>query len=121
VGFPQPLPKLVGPCRACMRPMLTQPRRGPSRKRSPGPPPTGCAWHGARRLCTYCYKAAWNSINRNGPRTTRRGADVYEDWLELKAQGYTKRQVADRLGMSFAAFDRAIWRQLERQRRVTPP
>lgn len=44
------------------------------------------------------------------PRLNRTQVEVVEEWLLLRSEGYTRRQSADRIGMTFAAFDRALHR-----------
>ena len=66
--------------------------------------------HG-RGLCVGCY--SW--LRRRGlldvyANAKRPQAVTYEDWLELKAQGYTRQHAADRLGITLHALEQAITR-----------
>ncbi len=36
--------------------------------------------------------------------------ELLDRWVELRAHGLTKREAAARLGMTFVAFDRALYR-----------
>jgi hypothetical protein len=65
----------------------------------------------ARGLCWFCYRAA----TKNGelfdyPRSTRSRDEVLDEWEMLRGEGYTRRQAAERIGMTFEAFDRALYR-----------
>lgn len=79
--------------------------------------------HGVRRireLCTCCWTKVKDTDEiHDYPRVTRRAVDVAEDWAELRAQGLSKRDAAARLGMTYAAFDRALHRHAARQRAQT--
>lgn len=67
----------------------------------------------ARGLCDSCYETHW----RNGTldqfptkRTQRRREDFVADYELLRSEGYTRRQIADRLGMKYPALHRAYRR-----------
>ena len=64
-----------------------------------------------RGLCGGCY-SRYHGAGRQfeHPRATRPGDEVMHEWEMLREQGYTKRQAAERLRMSYDAFDRAYWR-----------
>lgn len=70
----------------------------------------------ARTLCSSCYNVAWRSGRlHDAPdpvRAVRKRADFIADYEMLRAEGYTRRQIADRLGMNYpavnAAYSRAI-------------
>lgn len=70
----------------------------------PGRPANG------RGLCRSC----WTLARRNGTldqhartRTIRTQAEFVEDYVLLRSEGYTRRQIADRLGMRYDAVTRA--------------
>lgn len=76
--------------------------------------------HDTRRVRGLC-QCCWHRVVKTDeihdyPRVTRRAADVAEDWAELSAQGVSRRDAAARLGMTYAAFDRALYRHAARQR-----
>ncbi|MGH7687803.1 MAG: hypothetical protein ACREN2_13450 [Candidatus Dormibacteria bacterium] len=57
----------------------------------------------------------WQWLSRHGElvdyeRLTRSRDDLLDDYVLLRAQGHDWRQCAARLGMSFAAFSRAMHR-----------
>jgi hypothetical protein len=52
-------------------------------------------------------------------RTTRSRDEVMAEWALLRSEGYGKRQAAERLGMTFAAFDRALQRATQTPRPAT--
>lgn len=76
-----------------------------------------------RGLCPACYcRENANGTLADWPRTTRTRDDVLDDWVILRAQGYTRRQAAERLGMTLAAFDGAIYRaRRDDDPRALPP
>ena len=51
-----------------------------------------------------------NAPETEPAQTTPRYLALYEDWLWLERQGYTRRQAAERLGVDYPAFERAIIR-----------
>lgn len=64
-----------------------------------------------RQLCTRCYDTHYyRGLHLDFERTTRSRDEVMAEWAVLRAEGYGKRQAAERLGMTFAAFDRALQR-----------
>lgn len=74
-------------------------------------PPPGACRHEGRGLCARCYrKAQQDGSLVDRPRLLRHRDEVLEDWPRLRAEGYTKRQAAERLGMSFSALDRMLSR-----------
>jgi hypothetical protein len=78
---------------------------------SPRERPPGTHALSARGLCHRCYTYAEDTGTLElYPRSTRRQADVLDDWNALRRRGYTKREAARFVGMSFTAFDRAICR-----------
>jgi hypothetical protein len=65
--------------------------------------------HAGRGLCTPC----WNRADADGTlidysRTTYTRDEVLDEWVELRGQGVTRRELAERLGMTWAAFER-MW------------
>lgn len=76
-----------------------------------------------RGLCPACYwPARSNGTVADWPRSTRSRDDVLDDWVILRAQGYTRRRAAERLGMTLAAFDGAIYRaRRDGDPRALPP
>ena len=90
------------PCLGCQREMF------PWRKRYPR---DGVLRHDARGLCTQCYRAKHKAGGLDEfPPVTRGNAEVIEEWEWLRDAGYTREQAAMRMGMTFAALDRAIYR-----------
>lgn len=74
--------------------------------------------HASRGLCHPCYHRLAPDERLDYPRLNRSREDLVEDWELLRSEGYTKRQAAERLGMTFAAFDRA-WHRARRAGAVT--
>jgi hypothetical protein len=67
--------------------------------------------HEGRGLCRVCYNhAKWSGVLVNYPRSTRSRDDLCADLELLTREGYSRTQIADRLGMSRSALDRAISR-----------
>ena len=65
--------------------------------------------HHARGLCNTCYRRhSDRGTIHDIPRNSRPWSDTYEDWLFLHADGYTRRQAAERLGITRDALDKAI-------------
>lgn len=77
-------------------------------------PPATChpdREHLGRGLCRPCWSRAKNTDTLyDHPRATRSRADLLADWRMLRGQGHTKRQIAERLGMTFRALDQALVR-----------
>lgn len=64
-----------------------------------------------RGLCAHCHQGALRAGTLcDYERLTRSRADVLDDWTVLRGQGVTRLQAAARLGMSFPAFERALFR-----------
>lgn len=64
----------------------------------------------ARGLCRACYAAAYNAGRHNEhrlERVSRSRADFVADYVLLRSEGYTRRQIAERLGMTVAAVTQA--------------
>lgn len=97
---------------AAARRLLTQPRR----LVLVHPRPAKCHPQrpvGARGLCRSCYERAWRTgtLDQHKPeRTQRRLDDFAADYELLRSEGYTRRQIAERLGMRYAAVTRAYGR-----------
>lgn len=73
---------------------------------------TGAArYHAGRGLCQKCYEIFKYSgeLIAFEPLTRTRD-ELMSDWQILRSRGCTKRQAADRLGMSFDSFNRAYER-----------
>jgi hypothetical protein len=66
----------------------------------------------ARGLCGSCYQAAWLRDQLPDKRALRTRADFVADYELLRSEGYTRRQIADRLRMTYAgvaaAYRRAV-------------
>lgn len=67
--------------------------------------------HRARGLCPSCYgKRHRAGTHIDLPRRTWPRDEVLTEWQLLHPLGFTRRQVAKRLGMSLKAFERACTR-----------
>lgn len=77
--------------------------------------------HMARGVCTACYHTRrMRGTVEDLPASTRRSAvEVYERWQNLRRRGYTKREAASEVGMSYESFDRATVRHNKRVREGT--
>lgn len=65
----------------------------------------------ARNLCRVCYDAAGRDGTRdNYPRVLRTRDELLEEWEWMRGQGVGFREFAQRVGMTFTAWDRAYWR-----------
>lgn len=73
-------------------------------------PPLGDTVHFGRGLCGRCWTKLDEDERLDHEPTTRHRDDVLDDWLVLREEGHTKAQAAERLGMTFEAFDRAFHR-----------
>jgi hypothetical protein len=69
----------------------------------------------ARGLCDSCYEAHWKAgtlAQFPTRRTGRSQADFIADYELLRSEGYTRRHIAERLGMTYfgvcAAYRRAV-------------
>lgn len=91
-------------CLDCDRPMH------PKHHRARGVPR-----HVGRGLCRTCYKAAQVSGSLvDFERLTFSADELLDEWVLLRGEGYTVRQAAPRIGVSFAALDRALYRAVAR-------
>lgn len=67
--------------------------------------------HVGRGLCQKCYEVFKYSGELIAFETlTRTRDELMEDWQILRSRGCTKRQAAQRIGMSFDSFNRAYSR-----------
>lgn len=68
--------------------------------------------HCARGLCASCYQLAWLRDQLPDKRLRRSRAEFVDDYLLLRSEGYTRRQIAERLRMTYAgvtaAYSRAV-------------
>lgn len=112
---------------AAARRLLTQPRR---RLVLVHGNPTTCHPDrpvNARGLCDSCYEKHWKAGTLDQfptRRVQRRRVEFIADYELLRSEGYTRRQIAERLGMTRNAVDRAVQRavaagDLEPDRRRT--
>jgi hypothetical protein len=65
--------------------------------------------HAGRGLCRPCHQTAGED-RIDYERVGRSRDELMAEWEILRGEGYTKRQAAERLGMTFEAFDRAYHR-----------
>jgi hypothetical protein len=76
----------------------------------------------ARGLCRSCYEMAWRAGTldlHSTRRTMRRRADFIADYELLRSEGYTRRHIAERLGMGYDAVT-AAYRRAVRAGDLTP-
>lgn len=67
--------------------------------------------HEGRGLCTECYmRAHHRGAIADYERTSRSREDFLEDYRLLRAQGYSRAQIAERLGVTRDAVDKAVSR-----------
>jgi hypothetical protein len=67
--------------------------------------------HGGRGLCDGCYTIGrHHHCLHTYPRGTYSRDELMDKWDHLRRSGHTRREAAGRLGMTWAAFDRAYWR-----------
>jgi hypothetical protein len=67
----------------------------------------------ARGLCDSCYETHWRAGTLDQfptRRTQRTRADFVADYQLLRSEGYTRRQIAERLGMRYPAVNQAYHR-----------
>jgi hypothetical protein len=89
-------------CVRCRNPMIPEGRWRPGLPVRP---------HVARGLCRACYL----HLRKHGDlidyeRRSRPRDEVLEEWELLRAEGYTVRQAAERLGMTVHALKKALYR-----------
>lgn len=64
-----------------------------------------------RGMCTNCYaNEEYHGRLTDWPRVTRSRDELLDDYVILRRQGYDGKQCADRLGMKYPTFERAILR-----------
>lgn len=80
--------------------------RGQLRSKKARPQP-GIRIHSARGLCSTCYKQV---DYLDYERITRSLDELLDDYVLLRSEGFDWRQCAQRLGMSYTAFERAMYR-----------
>lgn len=69
--------------------------------------------YGGRGLCVNCRaRAAYNGTLHDHPTVTRAQADFIADYTLLRAAGHNRRAIAERLGMSRHAVQKAYSRAL---------
>jgi hypothetical protein len=74
----------------------------------------------SRYLCRNCYETAYKrGTHLEHPRQTRRRADVIEDYTMLRSEGYTRAQIAERIGMHPKALEGVYFRAI-RAGELTP-
>jgi transposase-like protein len=67
--------------------------------------------HEGRGLCPPCYRQAqYGGRLDEYPRRSWSREDVMSEWDLLRAEGYTRRNAAERLGLKWETFDRAFYR-----------
>lgn len=65
----------------------------------------------ARGLCSSCYGKRYRAgTYLDLPRRTWARDEVLTEWQLLRSEGFTRRQAAERLGIKFNTFERAICR-----------
>jgi hypothetical protein len=100
-----PAPAEAGPdvrrCRRCPYPLVPVRTAGQA----------GWRRHAGRGLCDSCRsRARANGELIDFERFTRSRDELLDEWVLLRAEGYTMRQAAERLGMAYTAFERAYYR-----------
>jgi transposase-like protein len=87
-------------CRRCEHPMLPA-------KHATG---SGLRRHSGRGLCNACVHALTPDQLIDYERTTRSRDEVLADYDPLRRQGYPRRDIAARIGISLDALDRCLHR-----------
>lgn len=64
----------------------------------------------AQGLCGSCYTMAWNHGRLPEKQSHRKRIDFVADYVMLRSEGYTRRQIAERLRMSYTAVTNAYRR-----------
>lgn len=83
----------------------------PLAPKSVGPVGEGVRRHAGRGRCGLCrYRRLRDGTWADVPRPSRTNAEVVEDYRLLRPMGLSRREVAERMGMSLVALDRAICR-----------
>lgn len=64
----------------------------------------------ARRLCRSCYNQEWSAGRLPNLRRIRRRVDFIPDYELLRSEGHSRRQIAERMGVSVNAVTQAYLR-----------
>ncbi|MFD2421623.1 hypothetical protein [Amycolatopsis pigmentata] len=73
--------------------------------------------HSGRGLCTTCYvRAKRRDELIDYERVSRPAVEVFEDTRRLAGECLTHAQIATRMGMTLAAYERAIYRHKAKER-----
>lgn len=64
----------------------------------------------ARGLCRRCYQLQYLGGDLSNVRHIRRRAEFVSDYELLRSEGHTRAQIADRLGMTIGALNKAYLR-----------
>lgn len=76
---------------------------------------SGVVRHMGRGLCESCYNRAYHQFQLIDYQPSIRAvAETYCDWLELRAQGLTRRLAAERMRIPLNTLERAIARHKRR-------
>jgi hypothetical protein len=71
----------------------------------------GSCTHGGRNLCRPCWSRRWYVGTLDDVERIKFTRDeLMAEWEILRGEGYSKRQAAERMGISFERFDRAFHR-----------
>lgn len=73
----------------------------------------------AQGLCGSCYTMAWNAGRLPEKQSHRNRQDFVDDYVLLRSEGYTRRQIAERLRMNYSAVTNA-YRRAVRAGLLTP-
>jgi hypothetical protein len=69
--------------------------------------------HRAQGLCDSCYTTAWHRGQLPTHRPIRHAADFAADYELLRDEGYTRRQIAERMRMTYSAVTQAYRRAVK--------
>jgi transposase-like protein len=78
---------------------------------------TGIHRHSGRGLCNPCVRQLTPDQLLDFERITHTRDEILDDYDLLRRQGYSRRKIAERIGVSLAALEQCIWRA----RRVCDP
>lgn len=98
--MPTSAPQRIKPCALCRYPMnmgqdVTYQHR----------------YHNGRGLCQFCYaRCTRDGTLADYERVFRSADEVMGEWERLRLDGYSKNLAAERLGMTYKAFDRTFHR-----------
>jgi len=80
---------------------------------------------GARGLSATCHQRLRLRLQRGSsdelldfPRRCRPADDVLDDWAAMRADGATREEAAERLGMALESFERVLYRHADDPRAV---